>query len=161
MKVGVIKTLNVGNDTQRFIPFDERFIRGGNGIPYGNALRGYPDNSVGPQTASGLAVGGNAMGKITTELRFPLSENPVIYFMTFAEMGNVWNSSSMAEPFYLERHGPLSMKKSAGVGVRFFMPGIGLLGFDMGYGIDDSIYDSDSKPQGWNYNILFGMPFNY
>ena len=56
MKVGVIKTLNVGDDTQSFIPFDERFIMGGNGIPYGNALRGYPDNSVGPQTASGQAV---------------------------------------------------------------------------------------------------------
>ena len=130
---------------------------GGNVIPYGNALRGYPDNSVGPQTTSGQAVGGNAMSKITTELRYPLSENPVIYFMTFAEMGNVWNTSSMSEPFYLDRHGPLSMQKSAGVGVRFFMPGIGLLGFDMGYGFDD--ITGDGNPNGWEYTITFGQTY--
>jgi outer membrane protein insertion porin family len=69
-KLGVIKTLDVDDDVQSFVPFDERFIMGGNGIPYGNALRGYPDNSIGPQTASGQAVGGNSMGKLTTELRF-------------------------------------------------------------------------------------------
>ncbi len=157
LKVGVIKTLNVDSDTQSFIPFDERFIMGGNGIPYGNALRGYPDNSIGPTTASGQAVGGNAMGKITTELRFPLSENPVIYFMTFAEMGNVWNTSNMSEPFYLKRYGPLSMQKSAGVGIRFFMPGIGLLGFDMGYGFDD--ITGDGNPNGWEYTITFGQTY--
>ena len=157
LKVGVIKTLNVDSDTQSFIPFDERFIMGGNGIPYGNALRGYPDNSIGPTTASGQAVGGNAMAKVTTELRFPLSENPVIYFMTFAEMGNVWNTSSMSEPFYLKRYGPLSMQKSAGVGIRFFMPGIGLLGFDMGYGFDD--ITGDGNPNGWEYTITFGQTY--
>ena len=157
LKVGVIKTLNVDSDTQSFIPFDERFIMGGNGIPYGNALRGYPDNSIGPTTTSGQAVGGNAMAKVTTELRFPLSENPVIYFMTFAEMGNVWNTSSMSEPFYLKRYGPLSMQKSAGVGIRFFMPGIGLLGFDMGYGFDD--ITGDGNPNGWEYTITFGQTY--
>ena len=157
LKAGVIKTLNVDSDTQSFIPFDERFIMGGNGIPYGNALRGYPDNSIGPTTASGQAVGGNAMAKVTTELRFPLSENPVIYFMTFAEMGNVWNTSSMSEPFYLKRYGPLSMQKSAGVGIRFFMPGIGLLGFDMGYGFDD--ITGDGNPNGWEYTITFGQTY--
>ena len=157
LRAGVIKTLNVDSDTQSFIPFDERFIMGGNGIPYGNALRGYPDNSIGPTTASGQAVGGNAMAKVTTELRFPLSENPVIYFMTFAEMGNVWNTSSMSEPFYLKRYGPLSMQKSAGVGIRFFMPGIGLLGFDMGYGFDD--ITGDGNPNGWEYTITFGQTY--
>ena len=157
LKVGVIKTLNVDSNTQSFIPFDERFIMGGNGIPYGNALRGYPDNSIGPTTASGQAVGGNAMAKIATELRFPLSENPVIYFMTFAEMGNVWNTSNMSEPFYLKRYGPLSMQKSAGAGIRFFMPGIGLLGFDMGYGFDD--ITGDGNPNGWEYTITFGQTY--
>ena len=156
-KLGVIKTLDVDDDIQSFVPFDERFIMGGNGIPYGNALRGYPDNSIGPQTASGQAVGGNSMGKVTTELRFPLSENPVIYVMAFGEMGNVWNSSKMSEPFYIDRNGPLSMKKSAGVGVRFFMPGIGKLGFDMGYGFDD--INGDGNPQGWEYTITFGQTY--
>tara|TARA_Y100000389_G_scaffold109560_1_gene106641 strand:+ start:2274 stop:4652 length:2379 start_codon:yes stop_codon:yes gene_type:complete len=157
LKLGVIKTIEVDEDVQSFVPFDERFIMGGNGIPYGNALRGYPDNSIGPQTASGQAVGGNSMGKLTTELRFPLSESPVIYVMAFGEMGNVWNSSKMAEPFYVDRNGPLSMKKSAGVGIRFFMPGIGKLGFDMGYGFDD--INGDGDPQGWEYTITFGQTY--
>ena len=156
-KVGVIKTIDVGDDIQSFVPFDERFIMGGNGIPYGNALRGYPDNAIGPQTVSGQAVGGNAMGRFITELRFPLSENPVIYVMAFGEMGNVWNTSQLTEPFYIDRFSSISMKKSAGLGVRFFMPGIGKLGFDMGYGFDD--INGDGEAQGWEYTITFGQTF--
>lgn len=156
-KLGVIKTIDVGDDTQSFVPFDERFIMGGNGIPYGNALRGYPDNAIGPQTVTGQAVGGNSMGRFITELRFPLSENPVIYVMAFGEMGNVWNTSALTEPFYIDRFNSISMKKSAGVGVRFFMPGIGKLGFDMGYGFDDIV--GDGNPQGWEYTITFGQTF--
>jgi outer membrane protein insertion porin family len=157
VKLGVIKTLDVGDDVQSFVPFDERFIMGGNGIPYGNALRGYPDNAIGPQTVSGQAVGGNSMGRFVTELRFPLSENPVIYVMAFGEMGNVWNTSALTEPFYIDRFSSISMKKSAGVGVRFFMPGIGKLGFDMGYGFDD--ITGDGEAQGWEYTITFGQTF--
>jgi len=157
VKLGVIKTIDVGDDIQSFVPFDERFIMGGNGIPYGNALRGYPDNAIGPQTASGQAVGGNSMGRFVTELRFPLSENPVIYVMAFGEMGNVWNTSALTEPFYIDRFSSISMKKSAGVGVRFFMPGIGKLGFDMGYGFDD--INGDGEAQGWEYTITFGQTF--
>ena len=156
-KLGVIKTIDVGDDVQTFVPFDERFIMGGNGIPYGNALRGYPDNAIGPQTVTGQAVGGNSMGRFITELRFPLSENPVIYVMAFGEMGNVWNTSALTEPFYIDRFNSISMKKSAGVGVRFFMPGIGKLGFDMGYGFDDIV--GDGNPQGWEYTITFGQTF--
>ena len=156
-KIGVIKTIDVGDDIQSFVPFDERFIMGGNGIPYGNALRGYPDNAIGPQTVSGQAVGGSAMGRFITELRFPLSENPVIYVMAFGEMGNVWNTSQLTEPFYIDRFSSISMKKSAGVGVRFFMPGIGKLGFDMGYGFDD--INGDGEAQGWEYTITFGQTF--
>ena len=156
-KIGLIKTIDVGDNVQTFIPFDERYIMGGNGIPYGNALRGYPDNAIGPQTPSGQAVGGNSMARFVTELRYPLSENPVIYMMAFAEMGNVWNTSALTEPFYIDRFSSVSMKKSAGVGVRFFMPGIGKLGFDMGYGFDD--ITGDGNPQGWEYTITFGQTF--
>ena len=156
-KIGLIKTIDVGDNTQTFIPFDERYIMGGNGIPYGNALRGYPDNVIGPQTVSGQAVGGNSMARFITELRYPLSDNPVIYMMAFAEMGNVWNTSALTEPFYIDRFSSISMKKSAGVGVRFFMPGIGKLGFDMGYGFDD--ITGDGNPQGWEYTITFGQTF--
>ena len=156
-KIGLIKTIDSSDDSNTFIPFDERFIMGGNGIPYGNALRGYPDNAIGPQTVSGQAVGGNAMARFITELRFPLSENPVIYMMAFAEMGNVWSTSTLTEPFYIDRFNSISMKKTAGVGVRFFMPGIGKLGFDMGYGFDDIV--GDGNPQGWEYTITFGQTF--
>jgi outer membrane protein insertion porin family len=156
VKLGVIKTISSKNDDS-FIPFDERFIMGGNGIPYGNSLRGYPDNSIGPQTAGGQAVGGNSLGRFVTELRFPISENPVIYIMAFGEMGNVWSTSQLTEPFYIDRFNPVSLKKSAGIGVRFFMPGIGKLGFDMGYGFDD--INGDGNPQGWEYTITFGQTY--
>jgi outer membrane protein insertion porin family len=157
IKLGTIKTIDVGSDVQSFIPFDERFIMGGNGIPYGNALRGYPDNAIGPQTVDGQAVGGNSMSRFITELRFPISENPVIYVMAFGEMGNVWGTSTLTEPFYINRFNSISMKKSAGLGVRFFMPGLGKLGFDMGYGFDDINGDGDA--QGWEYTITFGQSF--
>jgi len=90
-------------------------------------------------------------------LRFPFSENPVIYGLLFAEAGNVWDSTSMLEPFNMPRTGPLSLKRSAGIGVRFFMPMIGMLGFDMGYGFDDN--NGDTLPEGWNYTIIFGQSF--
>lgn len=156
-KVGVIKNISVDDDTPSFIPFDERFIMGGNGIPYGNAFRGYPDNSLGPQSNGGQAVGGNSMGRLVTELRYPISENPVIYIMAFGELGNVWNTSRLTEPFYIDRFSSISMKKSAGIGVRFFMPGLGKLGFDMGYGFDD--INGDGNPHGWEYTITFGQTF--
>ncbi len=130
---------------------------GGNGIPYGNMLRGYPDNSIGPVTSGGSPIGGNAMMKFNTEFRFPFSENPVVYGLFFAEMGNVWNSYHMIEPFDISRSGALTLRKSAGVGIRFFMPMIGMLGFDLGYGFDD--ITSSGKPQGWTSTIIFGQPF--
>jgi len=156
-KVGVIKNISVDSEIPSFIPFDERFIMGGNGIPYGNAFRGYPDNSIGPQSSGGQAVGGNSMGRLITELRYPISENPVIYIMAFGELGNVWNTTRLTEPFYINRLNSISMKKSAGIGVRFFMPGLGKLGFDMGYGFDDIV--GDGNPHGWEYTITFGQTF--
>ncbi|HIN96397.1 MAG TPA: outer membrane protein assembly factor BamA, partial [Candidatus Marinimicrobia bacterium] len=137
IKLGAIKPLQPSNEELSIVPFDEKFIMGGNGIPYGNMLRGYPDNSIGPLTTSGRPIGGSAMIKFTSEFRIPFSENPVVYGLVFGEMGNVWDTLDMTEPFGLTRTGPLSLKRSAGVGFRFFMPMLGMLGFDMGYGFDD------------------------
>jgi len=95
--------------------------------------------------------------RFITEFRIPFSENPVIYGLMFAEAGNVWNSASMTEPFSIPRSGPLSLKRSAGFGIRFFMPMIGMLGFDMGYGFDDN--DGNGSPDAWNYTIIFGQTF--
>jgi len=155
--LGIIESLPSEKNELSIIPFDERFIMGGNGIPYGNMLRGYPDNSIGPVTSGGSPIGGNAMMKINTEFRFPFSENPVVYGLFFAEMGNVWNSYHMTEPFQLNRSGALTLRKSAGVGIRFFMPMIGMLGFDLGYGFDD--ISGSGSPQGWTSTIIFGQPF--
>ena len=66
---------------------------GGNGIPYGNAFSGYPDNSIRTSILLEASRGWKFNGKIITELRYPISENPVIYIMAFGELGNVWNTS--------------------------------------------------------------------
>jgi outer membrane protein insertion porin family len=154
---GIIGKITSKSNERSIIPYDERFIMGGNGIPYGNMLRGYDDNAIGPISSSGSPIGGNSMLKFTTELRFALSENPVIYTLAFAEMGNVWTNKDMTEPFHLARTGPLNLKRAAGVGIRFFMPMIGMLGFDIGYGFDD--ITGDGEPQGWKTTITFGQQF--
>ena len=156
-KMGIIGKLDAGEDETSIIPYDERFIMGGNGIPYGNMLRGYDDNAIGPISSTGSPIGGNSILKFSTELRFPLSENPVIYVLAFAEMGNVWANKNMTEPFHLERTGPLNLKRAAGVGIRFFMPMIGMLGFDIGYGFDN--ITGSGEPQGWKTTITFGQQF--
>ena len=153
LKMGMIRKLDVGQEFT-YIPPYERFIMGGNGIPYGTMLRGYPDNSIGPLTAQGRGIGGNTVAKYSTEFRFPFSENPVVYAMLFAEAGGVWNDTNLMQSLGFPRRDPLELKRSAGIGIRFFMPMIGQLGFDMGYGFDD--ISGDGEPQGWEYTIIFG-----
>ena len=154
MKIGVVKELPAAKDgTLSYIPWNDRFIMGGNGIPYGNPLRGYDDNRVGPLTSSGSPIGGNTMVKFGTEFRVPFAENPVVYGLIFAEMGNVWSSTDLMERLSLPRSGPFDMKRSAGAGIRFFMPMIGMLGFDIGYG-----FDRIPEP-GWKTTLTFGQQF--
>lgn len=154
MKIGVVKELPAAKDGNlSFIPWNDRFIMGGNGIPYGNPLRGYDDNRVGPLTSSGSPIGGNTMVKFGTEFRVPFAENPVVYGLIFAEMGNVWSSTDLMERLSLPRSGPFDMKRSAGAGIRFFMPMIGMLGFDIGYG-----FDRIPEP-GWKTTLTFGNQF--
>ena len=151
-KIGVIQPLEDLDNQRSIIPFDEKFIMGGNGMPYGNMLRGYPDNSISPGP-----TGGNVLLRSVTEFRVPISENPVIYGLLFAEMGNVWNTVNMTETFDVPRDGAFSLKRSAGIGIRFYMPMMGVLGFDMGYGFD--VIDNTGEKPGWNYTIIFGNVF--
>jgi len=72
LKIGMIDPLN-SQEKHSIIPWDEKFIMGGNGIPYGNMLRGYPENSIGPKSSNGSTVYGTSMLKFVTELRFPFS----------------------------------------------------------------------------------------
>ena len=158
MKIGVIKDLPSKDGTLSYIPFYDRFVMGGNGIPYGNPLRGYDDNRVGPVTLSGNPIGGNAMIKFGTEFRVPFAENPVVYGIVFAEMGNVWSSVDLMERLSLPRSGPLDLKRSLGAGIRFFMPMIGMLGFDIGYGFDRVNAYGELEP-GWKTTLTFGQQF--
>ena len=158
MKIGFVKELPARGDDGSFIPWDERFKMGGNGIPYGNPLRGYDDNRVGPLTRSGSPLGGTAMAKFGAEFRVPFAENPVVYGILFAEMGNVWSSSDLMERLDLPRSGPLDMKRSAGAGIRFFMPMIGMLGFDIAYGFDRVDPNGILDP-GWKTTLTFGQQF--
>ena len=150
MKTGVIKKLFSSDNERSIIPPSTKFFLGGSGIPYGEMLRGYQDNTVGPY-GSTRPRGGNIILKYSLELRYQFSEAPTVYGLLFSEVGNVWTDFSVVDPF--------DLKRSAGIGIRTYMPMIGLLGFDMGYGFDDTTYDGDKLPQGWNYHILFGMPF--
>ncbi len=150
LKMGVLKELPAKESERSVIPPSAKFFMGGSGIPYGEMLRGYEDNSVGPMGVYS-SLGGNILLRYALEMRYPLSENPTVYALAFAEVGNVWRSFNDVDPFQL--------KRSAGVGVRMYMPMLGMIGFDVGYGFDDTIFDLDNKPQGWNYHLLFGMPF--
>jgi len=111
-------------------PF-ERFLLGGAGLIGFNlfgheiiALRGYNDNAVSPQQGDML------ISKYTMELRYPLSLNPsaTIWLQAFAEAGNTWGS--------FRTYNPLNVKRSAGVGIRLFLPMFGLMGLDYGWGFD-------------------------
>ena len=99
------------------------------------SLRGYENNSLTPRVAtpysSSGAYAGNVYDKFTVELRYPIILQPqsTIYALAFLEGGNCWSDFREFNPFQI--------KRAAGVGVRVFLPMIGLLGIDWGYGFDD------------------------
>jgi len=154
-KVVLYQDIHLGNINSfgkyAVIPYDERFYMGGAGmVSYTTPLRGYEDRSVGPVRSSSYMLGGKALAKYSVELRIPVSENPTMYMLAFAETGQVWNAFKDVQ---MDR-----MVRSTGVGARIFMPMIGMLGFDVGYGFDNP-YDPNGKPYGWKTHFVFGMPF--
>ena len=131
-------------------PF-ESFRVGGDGMSgysmYGSdiiGLRGYANNSLTP------ANGGNIYEKITLELRYPitLSQSATIYGLTFMEAGNSW--------FDIVDFNPFSIKRSAGLGIRIFLPMFGLMGFDWGYGFDDGYTKGTGGSQ---FHFIMGQQF--
>ncbi len=120
------------NDKVGFSPF-ERFYMGGSGISgFQNfvareiiGLRGYRDNSISP------TYGDPIVARYTMELRYPLTLNPnaTIFVLGFMEAGNTWPTFKNFNPF--------QVKRSAGIGVRIFLPMFGLLGLDYGWGFDN------------------------
>jgi outer membrane protein insertion porin family len=142
-KYGILEQLKKNSA----ILFGEYFYLGGSGLSFAESLRGYDDGQVGPLTQSGRPIGGKSMVKNSLELRFPIAPNPTIFGLLFAEAGNAWDEISETDPFNLRR--------SAGVGVRLFMPMIGIIGIDFGYGYD--YINSEGRREGqWKVHFRFG-----
>ncbi|MGM9735593.1 MAG: outer membrane protein assembly factor [Candidatus Cryptobacteroides sp.] len=141
-----------------YSPF-EGFRVGGDGMSgydtYGSeiiSLRGYENYSLTPTAMStynttGNYYAGNVYDKFTVELRYPVVLQPqsTIYALVFLEGGNCWSDIRDFNPFQI--------KRSAGVGVRVFLPMIGLLGVDWGWGFDDPV---NGKSQ---FHFVIGQQF--
>ena len=126
---------------------------GGSGIPYGEMMRGYPENSVGPYYyENNYPVGGKLLTRYSLEYRFLFSKSPTMYAFLFTDAGNVWSGYDTIDPFKL--------KRSAGFGIRLFMPMLGLIGYDIGYGFDPSSFGDQNVPWGWDHHLIFGGPIN-
>jgi outer membrane protein insertion porin family len=143
--------LGAYDNARGVIPF-ERFFVGGDGL--GNfaldgrevvQLRGYPNQSLSSQD------GGSIYNKFSLELRYPitLGAQAKIYALTFLEAGASVNDFKDFDPFNLSR--------SAGVGLRIFMPAFGLLGIDLGHGFDS--LPGTSVANGWETHFIIGQQF--
>lgn len=137
-------------------PF-HRFFMGGDGLSSYSVdsrelvgMRGYANNSLTPGYYSNSGTGGNGgniMTKYTLEMRYPLSLNPqaTIYVLSFLEAGNCWLGFNNFDPF--------DVKRSAGLGVRIYLPMFGLLGLDWGYGFDDVYGTSGNNRSQFHFSI--------
>ena len=143
--------LGAYNNDRGIIPFN-RFFIGGDGL--GNfsldgreiiQLRGYPNQSLSSQDGDPI------YNKFSLELRYPitLGQQAKIYGLTFMEGGNSFDSFKDFDPFKLYR--------SAGMGIRIFMPAFGLLGIDFGYGFDPLL--GETGHHGWETHFIIGQQF--
>ena len=139
-------------------PF-ETFYMGGDGMTgYSSTyatetigLRGYENGSIAGNGS--YSSYGYAYTRLSMELRYPfiLEPSSTIYGLVFAEAGNAWTDMSNYNPF--------DLKRSAGVGVRIFLPMIGLMGIDWAYGFDEPNYGSSGKRSGSNFHFIIGQEF--
>jgi outer membrane protein insertion porin family len=145
------------NSARGLVPF-ERFYLGGDGMANyaldGREviqLRGYDNQSLSPVDATGIQVGATIYNKFSLELRYPITLKPQasIYALTFAEAGNSFSG--------FKEYSPFDLKRSAGFGLRVFMPAFGLLGIDFGYGFDPM--PGYSQPSGWKTHFIIGQQF--
>ena len=135
-------------------PF-ERFYLGGDGLSgYNNfdgreviGMRGYTNESITPQYYKYPNLGGTVFTRYSLELRYPLSLAPTstIYALTFVEAGNSWLGSQGFDPF--------DMKRSAGVGIRVFLPMFGMLGLDWAYGFDPIYGMPDANGSHFHFSL--------
>ena len=144
--------LGAYNPDRGNIPF-ERYFLGGDGLQQyamdGRetiALRGYENQSLSSRDGS------TVYNKFSLELRYPITLKPSasIYALSFLEAGNGYDNFRDFNPF--------NSKRSAGFGVRIFMPAFGLLGIDFGYGFDSEV-PNDLNPNGWETHFIIGQQF--
>lgn len=146
------------NRNKGLAPF-ERFRYGGtglSGLTFGAqflgaeivGLRGYDDGSISQQLGTDAPI----YNRYTMELRFPISLNPsaTVFALAFAEGGNAWNTFNDFNPF--------NIKRSAGVGVRVFLPMFGLLGLDYGHRFDE--IPGRPSMQKSQFHFIIGQNFN-
>ncbi|CAM4040651.1 outer membrane protein assembly factor BamA [Flavobacterium antarcticum] len=150
------------NSERGDVPF-ERFFLGGDGLANfaldGREviqLRGYPNNTLTPystnmETKERTQDGATIYNKFSLELRYPITLKPQasIYVLAFAEAGAAYNGFKTYNPFELQR--------SAGFGLRVFMPAFGLLGIDFGHGFDPQ--PGQTQKNGWETHFIIGQQF--
>ena len=143
--------LGAYNNDRGIVPF-ERFFVGGDGLANfaqdGREivqLRGYPNNSLSSNN------GGPIYNKFSLEMRFPVTLKAAasIYILGFVEGGNAYDTFNTYNPFQL--------KRSAGAGLRIFMPAFGLLGIDFGYGFDP--LTGQTRANGMETHFIIGQQF--
>jgi outer membrane protein insertion porin family len=150
-----------------YSPF-EGFVLGGDGFSgyslYGKetiGLRGYENESLTASKLTKYYSGGqesqyytkvsNLYQKVTMELRYPITLQPsaTIYALAFLEGGNSW--------YDFEKYNPFAIKRSAGIGIRAFLPMFGLLGIDWGYGFDE--VPGNPAANGSQFHFVIGQQF--
>ncbi len=149
--------LGAYNQERGVVPF-ERFYLGGDGLANYSMdgretvqLRGYPNNSLTPVNEAGDQIGATVFNKFSMELRYPitLKSSASIYALAFMEAGSSFRDFKSYNPFALNR--------SAGLGLRVFMPAFGLLGIDFGHGFDT--LPGQAKANGWETHFIIGQQF--
>jgi outer membrane protein insertion porin family len=150
-------------NNERGIPPFERFYLGGDGMGTYSldgreaiAMRGYPNQSLVPLDRGVMSSatdndGATIYNKYSLELRYPitLKQSASIFALTFVEAGASYDGFEDFNPFQVNR--------SAGAGLRIFMPAFGLLGIDFGYGFDP--VPGDTKRNGWETHFIIGQQF--
>lgn len=139
------------NSDRGLVPF-ERFFVGGDGLANYSLdgreviqLRGYPNQSL-----SNLD-GGTIYNKFSLELRYPITLKAAasIYALTFVDAGASYDT--------FRNYNPFELKRSAGFGLRVFMPAFGLLGIDFGHGFDP--IPGTTQKNGWETHFIIGQQF--
>ncbi len=149
--LGEFGFLGAYNNDRGLVPF-ERFFLGGDGLANYSLdgreviqLRGYPNQSLSSND------GGTIYNKFSLELRYPITLKSAasIYALTFLEAGASYDEFKDYNPFQLQR--------SAGFGLRVFMPAFGLLGIDFGHGFDP--VPGGTQKNGWETHFIIGQQF--